>query len=558
MDLLKEVKNKETESSDLFKRMDGDRDLLYLAKYKMKDRFGKVVPGIINITLNDPAVFAANVKSSFASASQQIVVESESKKLDTHYIEDFEEGAISAANKRLEKQGRPQLNPFFDEQLCIRGRAAFRCLFRMEKDVLIPDIIPIDTRYFVYELDADGLVFGSYRTMKTQAMVDRDYPGVKISGKQAEVRDIWDRTHFEIWIAEKKVKEEAHDYGYVPFGIQVVPLGSMLQDKESFAHQGESIFFLIRDIMPELNRLVSILQTLNMRTVAGAKQYASKAGPDAELPEQSPDTLGGMIATDIGGGISLVPIEDIKRAATLLHSMMETRLQRGSLSSIDLGTLTFPLSAVALIEIGEGRDQVFLPRLQAKALLNQELAEMFTAQVLQIGGSVELGTKGHKRSFDTGKLEGEYETTYRYFTKSPKIDIARFSVATAAERYFDDKTILKDILQAEDPDGIMEKRYYDLAAKVSPAVMKNRVIMALLKRAEEGDEDAEFEAELMSAEMGMTLEQLKAGEVPKPPEQKPVKKPIEPLLPLFGKGGGKTSAKKAAELEATPRAEEGE
>jgi len=226
------------------------------------------------------------------------------------------------------------------------------------------------------------------------------------------------------------------------------------------------------------------------------------------------------------------------------------------LSNLDLGIMgNQPWSAIALIEIGEGRDQIFLPRLGARGLLKQDIAQMFTEQVIAMGGSVELGTPGHKRTFDIGKLQGEYETTYKYFVKSPTIDAARFSLAGVAERYYDLKTILSDVLQAEDPEGIIRKRYYDMAEKVSPVIMKTRIIKALI---EEGDEDSEYEAQLMSAEMGMTVEQIMAGEAPKATEapwKKSIrdKEPLGDLLPLLGKGGGKTSAKKAAEVEATPR-----
>ena len=234
--------------------------------------------------------------------------------------------------------------------------------------------------------------------------------------------------------------------------------------------------------------------------------------------------------------------------------MIETRIQRGSLSNLDLGIMgNQPWSAIALIEIGEGRDQIFLPRLGARGLLKQDIAEMFTRQVIDIGGSVKLGTRGHKRTFEIGKLQGEYETTYKYYVKSPKIDVARLSMAGPAERYYDLKTILSDILQAEDPEGIIRKRYYDMAEKVSPVILRTRIIKALI---EEGDEDSEYEAQLMSAEMGMSVEQIMAGEVAKEPE---ITKPpgagegMAGILPMFARGGGKTSAKKAAEVEATPR-----
>ena len=557
MDYKKAYDDKKKRLGDLYTRMDDDELLLYLDKYVMKDANKKKVINIINITLNRPAVFAANVISALGSTSEQVIVESEDKKLDTTYIEDFQRAAFRSANARLSLQGRDNLNPFFDEQLCIRGRGAARCLFEEVDGELIADITPWDTRFVTYEKGIKGLDWGGYETFRARRDIEAEYPLDKykfavVSGESATVLDIWHREGNEVWISGRKILEQPHSYGFTPVVVQVVTLGSMLASKDSLKHQGESIFFLIRDVIPELNRLASIMQTLNLKAVKPPAGWGSK---DARTPAPEYEDAMGMATMtphEIGGGAKPVDYGDAKRAAMQAYAMLDKALQEGSLSSIDLGTLNFQLSAVALIEIGEGRDQVFTPRLASKALLNKALAEMFTEQVLQIGGSVELGTKRHKRQFQVSKLQGEYETTYKYFVKSPKIDIARYSVASAAERYLDQATILRDVLQVEDPDGIMQKRYYDMAAKISPSVLKTRVIRALY---ESGGEDAEFEADLMAAEMGMDLKRIMAGEVPKAPEAQPQ---AEPILPLLGKGGGRTSARKATELQQTPLEGEGE
>lgn len=561
MDYLQAIKDKEAEQSELTKRMDADKDLLYLSKYTLKDKKGKEIPGVINTTLNDPAVFAANVISALGATTEQIVVEGEKlkdKDKETTYIEEFLEAAIGSANNRLRKQDRPDLNPFFDEQFCIRGRAGFRCLFREEEGVVIPDIMPLDTRYVSYEVGQGGFDWASYKTRRSKGKIKAEYD-LDISAKDAEIIDVWDKEHFEVFIDRQKKREKAHKYGYPPFGIQTVPLGSMLLDKDSFSHWGESIFFLIRDLIPELNRMASILQTLNMATIKGAKWIATKEGMNLQISAEDAaaiSELGAVTPIDIGGGVFLVPLSDIKNATRLLHSMIDQRIQAGSLSRLDLGTLTFPLSAVALIEIGESRDQIFLPRLQAKALLNQQLAEMITEQVIAIGGSVELGSRGHKRSFETSKLQGEYEVKYRYFTKSPKVDVARYSMAAAAGSLISEDTKRRDILQLQDPDGEKHKLNYELAEKLSPVIARVRVIESLIEQGED------FEAELMAAELGMSLEQIMRGELPSQPKEAETAgepKAPEQLVPLFGKeGAGPTSAKKAAERAGMPRAEEGE
>lgn len=563
-DYKKLIEDKKTELGPLHGRMDADRELVELAKYALKDVDNKDVPNSISVTLNDPAVFAANVESSLGKASEQVVVDSDDKNLDTAYIEDLVRASFAAANSRLVKAGKFPLNPFTDQQMCRRGRGAARCLFRMsgkdKEKTLIADIVPWDARYVYYKTGLDGMDWVAYETTRLKGRLREEYPKANITGEdtdEAKVWDIYDKKNNEIWVDETQAFEQKHPYGYPPVVVQVVPMGSMLADKDSLAYQGESIFFLIRDLIPELNRLVSIIQSLNMQALDNALLWKSELGIGAtkeQVPKHKDLTKPGSVtAADLQGGAEPVNYGELKRSAYLLHSMIETRIQRGSLSSIDLGTLNFQLSAVALIEIGEGRDQVFLPRLGARGLLNQQLAEMIIEQILQTDAtSVQIGSRGHKRSFDVSKLKGEYEIAFKYFIKSPKIDVARFSMASAAGALIPDKSKRRDILQREDPEEDERQLRWEEAERLSPAIKMNRVIMDLLELAKRGDKHAEFEAELLSAEMGMNIKQLLAGDTKQIPKVEEAAKP-EPLVPLFGKAGAQSSARKAAELQAEPR-----
>lgn len=542
IDYIRLIKEKEEEEASLYKRMQVDSDMLYLKKYVMRDTHAHKVPDIINVTLNKPAVFAANVLSSLGGTSQQTVVEAGKESFDGHYVEEFQDAAYNAANARLQRRGFPLLNPFADTQLCLRGRTARRVLFRMEDDVLIPDIATWDGRYIRYEMGEKGPIWCAYKTTRSKALIE-EYYHFEIKGKTAEVVDIWDDEHNEVWIEGKKRLEQEHSYGYTPIVIQTVPLGygDILLDTNRIEHVGESIFFLIRDIIPELDRLVTILQTLNMKAIKPPTQYPNKDGKDAEPPEYDEAmSMGAITSVDLQGGLKPVDYGDAKQAAQMIYGILEKAEQEGSVSSIELGNLQFPLSAVALVEIGEGQDRVFLPRLQTKALLNQQTAEMFTKQVIEIGGTVELGTPGHKRKFVTHKLEGEYETTYKYFVKSPKTDIARMSVAAAAKEFYDFETILTDILQVEDPKLIMQRRYSQLAETIdlntANPVLIHRVILNLLDLAEKGDDNAAREARMM------TIAMAARGVMPTGPASTTLTggsttaENTQPLVPLLGAG----------------------
>lgn len=558
MDYLAKIKEKDLEFTELDQRMQTDVDLLYLKKYVMTDKTGKhAVPDIINSTLNKPAVFAANVNSALGAVKQQVVVESDSKKIDTHEIEEFQDAAFGMANARLRKLRYPLLNPFADAQLCIRGRTGRRVLFRMENDELVPDITPWDGRYIRYEVDDDGLAWASVTTMRTRGQIEADY-GIPIKGTTAQVRDVWDREHNEVWVEEREVISQPHPYGLTPVVLSIVSLGygDILLDLNRLKYEGESIFFLIRDVVPQLNMLLSILQTLNFLSVKRPEQYESKEGPQATPPEyEEAIRPGAMTAVDIGGGIKPIDFGDATRAAQMAYEMIEKAVQEGGYTDIDIGNVRQPFSAIALITIGESKDQVYLPRLAAKEWLNIDTAEMFTRQVIQIGGSVELGTPGHKRKFNTSKLEGEYTTDYKYFVKSPKIDIARMAVAQQAKEWYPRRYIYEEVLQVEDPKGLEDEWYSELAEKIDPNVLKHRIIMNLLDLAEEGDENAAREAKIMAAGMGLTIAQVKAGITPKPPELPEPEKETVPLLGEGGQTGGiiPSPARRASELMRTPQ-----
>ncbi len=537
----KRVKNQEEINKALYRRMLDDEYLVYLFEYVMQDADHKDVPNIINVTLNRPAVFAANIISALGSTSEQRVVESDDKNIDTAEIEEFQKAAFAQANDRLRRQGRPQINPFFDTQLSIRGRGAARCIFQMVDGVLDADISPWDTRFVTYEMGVNGLDWAAYKVMKAKDVIESQKwaqaENFTIAKKEAEQLEVWDTEHQEIWIDGKKVFEEEHSFGFTPIAIQVVSLGygAILLGDDRIRNEGESIFFLIRGVIPELNRLASIMQTLTLKSVLQPQTWHSKEGTQATPPKHEDVTgLGAITAADMGGGAKAVDFGDAQRSASLALAMFDNAIGEGSLSSADLGTIgSPPASGIRAIIAGENRDQVVHPRLKAKASLNESLAEMFTQQVIQIGGSVELGTPGHKRTFQTSKLDGEYETTYKYTAKSPITDAGLYSLGAAAGNAVSKKYKRENIYQLQDPDGEEQQLRWEEAERISPVIKINRIIKDLV------DMDEDFEAELLSAEMGVNLKRMLAGEVEQQPKPEKEDEPTQ-VLSLFGGGGGGT------------------
>jgi len=565
-DYPKLIKEQDEELSELDARMQTDADLLYLVPYIMQslpDIEGKrhTIPDIINTTLNKPAIFGANVVSALGSVKEQIIIESEDPDFDTHEVEQFFETVFAAANRRLMERGFALLNPFADAQLCFRGRTARRILVREEKGLLVPDITLWDGRYVRHKSGDSGLEWAALKMRRSKREIEQDY-GIVITENQGIVLDIWDKEHNEVWVDTKQVKEQEHSYEFVPVVLEIVPLGygNMLLDKGRLKNEGESIFFLIRDIVPQLNMLVSILATLNFLTVKKPIQTPSGQGVTAEPPEYDKAMKpGSSTSVEPGNLIQTIEFGDAIRATDLLNQKLEKALQEGSYTDIDIGNVRQPFSAVALITIGESRDQTYLPRLASKELLNKASAEMVRKQCQAIGGTLRFGEEGDNKSFSSAILDKQFHIGYKYFIKDPKRDIARMAQAGQAKEWYPRKYIYSEVLQVEDPDGLERDWYSELAAQIDPNILKHRIIMSLLAKADEGDENAAREAMIMAMGMGVSIEQMKAGVMPEIPEMATPGESIVPLLPEGGRTGGiiPSSAKKAGELTQTPRKEQG-
>ncbi len=543
-DFLKLMKDRE--DSGLEARWKADEDLLYLKKYIMTDTKGDPIVDIVNVTLNRPAVFAANVISALGSTSEQRVVESDVKDLDTKYIEDFQKAGFDSANDRLRKRGFPLLNPFADTQFSIRGGVARRILFRMEEGVLIPDIVSWDRRYVKYDIGENGLDWATYEMTRSKGAIEAEYGGRIIDGKEitlptikgrdAKIVDAWNTEGNFVYIDGTLVFEQEHDWDFTPVVVEIVSLGygAILFNADSIKREGESIFFLIRDVVPELNRLVSIMQTLNLKAVKPPMKV--KIRGTGEAPEYD-DVTGMGTTTRIEPDEDIQPISygDAQRSATIAFNMMNADINEGTISPSDLGMIERPpASGVRAILAGEHINNLLKPRLDAKAGLNKQTAEMLTEQVIQIGGSVELGTKGHKRTFEVSKLSGEYDTTYKYTFTSPSTDAGLYSLAAAAGRLIPDRAKREEILMREDPDGDEDQIAWEEAPRLSPAIRIYRTIKKLVKLGEN------FEAELLAAELGVSLDKLLAGDIEQLPKPEKAEEPTQ-VLSLFGGEAGRVS-----------------
>lgn len=548
---LKDVIQKSVEFRPLFNRFDADMDLGLLEAFKFLDFTTKrPIPKIINMTLNDPAVFAMKCTAVLQSAMPTLAVESESLTDEQMTnIEHWSDDLFITADEDISVAGLFGLYPFSVEQTVYRGRVGAFSLCRMVNGKKVIDVRPTDMRYVIYEMGMDGFNYVCFISNHSRSYLIDKYGSVaeqRLGSKMnAITMDVYDREDNDFYISgnisdnEIPLKSQKHGFvdengkGYVPFVMEKVPTGSMLQHPRALVADGESIFFLNRGLYPEMNRLATTLHNLTLASFFGARQYASKLG-EKKKTKALPFGLGVVVSIDIDGGYTLIPVNDIRNATRLEYSMMESRLQRGSLPNIDYGNLTFPLSAVAIGKLTEAKDHIFIPRLQCLAKFKQSLTKMVRKQLVQMGGSIELGEEGHRTVYPVASLKGEYVLKYKYFAESREQRLANITEAQSLRGLLPDDVLRKETLSRKHPEEDLAQLRDERAEATDPAIMYYRRTEALIQK----ESYLEAEMSLRSLEILLRQREVQKQLSLNPPVQGAGGGQQEAAMPLLGRGEG--------------------
>ena len=550
-DTFEWIKDATEEFSPLYNRMDKDRDLYNMIEYQLKDiETGKPAKDVANITMNDPKVFADKAQAFMNEASMQTIVTGRHlQDSETTIIESFDKDIRYNIDQQLMVRDITSLYSFLVEQTCIRGTAAARYVSWDDDGNFVPDLLPCDSRYLVYEYGRKDLLKVGFRTTRTKGAILEEYPNAVLPGnaKKAAVWEVWDKEKCEIWVSDpslvtgtqgQQVKEKDNIFDYVPFIIQGVGAGSMLQDEGAIEHRHESIFASNRLLYDQLSMLATILNTLNYMSFNRVHMWESEAGTTAKKP---PKPTGRKTIPIDKGTRGLFPVEltDIKNATRLFYALILGAIQRGSLSNIDYGNLTFPLSAVAIKGLQSSKETIFWPRVDSIAWFYRKLHYMIKDQYIKGGYSAELGEEGLEKTYNAVDLDKKYKIEYKFHTVSPEDDIANYAVAQQALAVgISRHTVYTKNLKFEDPDGeIMEGRA-ERAEQLDPIVALFRYAHALI---EKGDDQSLMESRLIKDQIMRLLRQRYAAPLEQQ-EESPLKtreKAPQSLVPLMEGGGGR-------------------
>lgn len=570
------IVDKEFELGGLYKRNEADEKLRLMEDYQLLDSHNNPIQKVINVTGNDAATFGDKIVSSINKADRHTVAEqdttSDTKMSDdqTTRIEHGIDDMLDEGDMRLQKRGLPGLYPVINEMACYRGRIGGRWLVRKDQDgKQIIDILPMDTRYMAYEFGSDGMEWGSFRIRKSKASLKSTYD-INYRGNSGEIRELWTPEESMYWLDEKplirsdgldgkKARDigEKHNIGRPPIVVSIVPVGSFLQSKDSNKNIGESIFWMMRKLIAEKNRCLSILQTQNLMSIRPPTQYESEKGVRGVLPDESPYELDSIVAIEKGAGYKPMPRADMIQSSRYVFAHIQQMIHIAGLTPLDFGNLTFPLSGVTVARLTDEKATIFVPRIDTISVFYQLGILLLLDQLV---GSIELGTIGKKTSYRRSDFDGDYEIKFTWKTLDPIQNIANYSLAKTAEGIISKKMIKRDIIQVDNPDEDDNEMKAEEAYEESPILRKISQVRALI--ALNKNKDAELMAK---TELGMSIRQVMAGGMPEPVKPKTKARSAGQALkelPLMAegslgqRGGRKSSAQEASEAVRTVEQEE--
>jgi len=566
------ITDRQTALSELYKRMDETSKYLYWDDnpYRFVKPDGKTeLDDGISITPNTPKVFAHSVISNLLTGKFQTVVDGKLSPKETHTIEQFIEDNFLQADEYIRQRFRiSSLFSWLCNHVCNRGLIGVKWLAQIENGQYKISCVPLDMRFCPFEDGSEGIRDGwiAHITRRSPKALKAEYPEASISGtRDLEVRDYWDAEKNEVWAASEKIFEQKNGYGYPPFVVQIPSAGFQFRDEGYLKHEGEDALFLNKGLFMELARTLSLEQTAGYASIYPGyeKQKEFLDGkPSEKAPriDESRDVLRGE--THIP-----VPRGDMSRAGISARADILKMIGEGG--TITPRSYNTPPSAVELFGEAELISQFQNCRKEAIGALRSELSMMMIDQFIKVSkgkSGVEIGSRGKKNIYSAGQLGDpeKYYVTYHLMVKSKRQELANLTEFAAVYNLLPLEYNLKNILMAEDPDGIIRQLELEKAKKMNPALALAEMGLRYLEEAENTEDEImadlkREQAQIIAHEYVM----LMRAKLQPPPAQpiptevgkiKEEKANIQPLVPLLGSrglmgGGGGSPRQVGAEVE---------
>ena len=545
MDTWTLISDRMTQLKDLHDRMDKTKDLVYLEPYQLKDFNERKMSHVINVTGNKAAVFGHTIIQDLIKAQWQIVVEGDISKKDSYNIEQFIEDNLAQADEYLlNRYGIVGLHEWLCNHVCVRGPIGAEWYPWVENKNYNIHCLPVDMRWTAYQFGSNGIKWVAPISFRTKEELQDEFPEHKndiIGEKDIEVRDYWDNEKNEIWIAKKLIETRPNPFKKPPFVIVFPPAGFMLRDKNFIEREGEDVFFLIRGLNDEVNRTLSIEQSLifNALRPPYEQEVENLTAEPAQLPPKSDQTL----KVKKGERHVPVPTGDLNRANLTARQDIYKMMDEGA--PIAPRLYTQPPSGAELLAELEALQRLQNSRIVALRVFREQLSRLMIEQFIILTQNVDIGRLGRKKSYSVIQLKdpNKYSISCQLVTKSKKQELANLAMFMSAYGRLPLKYNLENILMADDPDGIISELEIEEARKADPAIALFEMALRYAEEAEEIEDEKDADVRRIQSKMlterGVAIIKQRKQPVQLPekaqvPQVEEPKGGTQELLPLIG------------------------
>jgi hypothetical protein len=306
-----------------------------------------------------------------------------------------------------------------------------------------------------------------------------------------------------------------------------------LKEKDAAKHRWESIFYASRELFQEANFIATILKTQNYSANKPPLQAPSAGeGEYQAVPDKYP----------IAGGITQTkqPLQPVNTGGlkdyTAKYSEIITTLQRqATFNSIEMGDTEWPLSGTAIMQLGENKAKLMIPRLDAIAKIRRRCAVMRIRQAQMLSTKLRLGEPGHQRDYLPSDLDGSYSIKYRYYSMSATEMAAKVALANSMGSLVSEDYKRRETIKLQDPDGEKMRQRAELAESLDPVIGLIEQGLALVY---EGTDESDIKARRIQKKIigilkqeQLTESQPLSGDIERGSN---VKQNPTQALPLFG------------------------
>jgi len=551
------IQKRITALSGLYNRMDATRDLVYMAPYSLMDWAGKKkLTHVVNVTGNKGASHIHRIVSSLIDTHWQNVVEGDITGLQARHIEQFLDDNLAQTDIYLkEEYGITSLNDWLCNHVCVRGPIGVQWMSYIDEEEYKIHCLPADMRWtpFVMSRWVAPITFRTKDDLdvELEKYAKRAEAGGGIFEKfkieketDIEVRDYWSAEKNELWIERKKVFWQPNTSGIIPFVIVMPPSGFMLRDKGYMAYESEDALFLIRNLIGEMNRNLSVEQTFAFRQLYPA--YEREVPPeefDAMPPEPAPKT-GETKKTPTGQRAQVVETGDMNRASQVARQDILSMIDEGA--PLQPKSYNQPPPAITVATEVELLNQLQYSRVQGLKVFRENLCRHIIEMFLKLSGEVSVGKRGKKRQYSVSQIKDpeKYTIECQQMSKNKRLEIVNEARALAMWGKAPMKYILRDILKVEDPDGWMREMELEEARRSDPVIALLDMAVKYVEEADEIDDPIQSRVKRLQAKMlterGVAL--IKQRKMPVPegapaPETGREKSNANPLTTLAGVSG---------------------